>query len=357
MKKGLFALSMALFALAAPLAATAQAATPVETLTEKSIDIPLPMLALGVFIIAAGVLFAIIEMARSSRLSPLRRLPWYVDGKGKSSDHSSLVNAAVLKRAQDVASNVAGKAGYVEKLDRDIDAAGLRWHPGEVLLTAFGAGLAGVVAGFLFKGLVGAAMLGFVGTVLPLVWVRLKASKRRRAFYQQLPDVLQLISGSLRAGYSLQQAIIAVGEDGYPPASEEFGRAMAEVRLGASADDALMALSNRIDVPDFLWTVQAIQIHSEVGGNLAEILETIAGTIRERGRVKRHLRALTAEGRLSALILGALPFLLLGFLMWTNDRYLEPLFNTTMGLVMVAVSGSLMLVGFAWMRKIIRIEV
>ena len=320
-------------------------------------NIPLPVLALGVFIIAAGVLFTIIEMARSTRLSPLRRLPWYVDSKGKSSDHSSLVNAAVLKRAQDVASSMAGKSGYVERLDRDIDAAGLRWHPGEVLLTALGAGLAGVVVGFLVKGPLGAALFGFVGIVLPLTWVRLKASQRRRAFYGQLPDVLQLISGSLRAGYSLQQAIIAVGEDGYPPASEEFGRAMAEVRLGSSADDALMALSNRIDVPDFLWTVQAIQIHSEVGGNLAEILETIAQTIRERGRVKRHLRALTAEGRLSAIILGSLPFLLLGFLSIINGEYLKPLFTTTLGLIMIACSGGLMLVGFAWMKKIIRIEV
>ncbi|MGH2756905.1 MAG: type II secretion system F family protein, partial [Actinomycetota bacterium] len=221
----------------------------------------------------------------------------------------------------------------------------------------FGAGLAGVVGGFLFKGLVGATMLGFVGTILPLAWVRVKASKRRRAFYQQLPDVLQLISGSLRAGYSLQQAIMAVGEDAYPPASEEFGRAMAEVRLGASADDALMALSNRIDVPDFLWTVQAILIHSEVGGNLAEILETIAKTIRERGRVKRHLRALTAEGKLSAIILGSLPFLLLGFISIVNGEYLEPLFTEMMGIVMLVGSGVMMLIGFAWMRKIIRIEV
>jgi tight adherence protein B len=322
------------------------------------LNVPLPLLVLGVFLIVAIVMFTLTDVMRSSRKSPLRRLPWYVAKKQeKAVDPAHFVNAAVVKRAQAIATSMAGKTGYLKKLDQDIDAAALRWKAGEVLLSAFLFGVGGVVLGAIFLKLPGAIFFGLIGSLGVLARVKRRASKRRKAFYNQLPDVLMLLSGSLRAGYSLQQAIMAVGEDAQAPASEEFKRAMAEVRLGSSADDSLKALALRIGIPDVDWTVQAIQIHNEVGGNLAEILETIAGTIRERARVKRHLNALTAEGKLSALILGLLPFILLGLVLLVNRTYLEPLFTTTMGWVMLAGSLGMMLIGFAWMRKIIRIEV
>ena len=132
---------------------------------------------------------------------------------------------------------------------------------------------------------------------------------------------------------------------------------MAEVRLGSSLDDALGALGARVQIVDFDWTVLAIQIQREVGGNLAEVLQNISDTIRERQRLHRQIKTLTAEARLSALILGTLPFAMAGFLFISNRQYLVPLVNTSLGLMMIGGAAFMMSIGFLWMRKIIRIEV
>jgi tight adherence protein B len=192
---------------------------------------------------------------------------------------------------------------------------------------------------------------------MPALFVRIKAARRRRAFEQQLPDVLQMMSGALRAGYSIQQALAAVAEDGQPPASDEFRRTTAEVRLGATIDEALRQMAQRLGVIDFDWVVMAIEIQREVGGDLAEVLEAIAQTIRERERLRRHIKALTAEGRLSGWILGGLPFFMAGMLLLINPDYLAALFESGFGLVMIAGASVLMVIGAFWMRKIIRIEV
>jgi tight adherence protein B len=148
-----------------------------------------------------------------------------------------------------------------------------------------------------------------------------------------------------------------VAEDAKPPAAEEFRRTMAEVRLGANLDVALEALGKRVGVIDFDWTILAIQIQREVGGNLAEILEIISETIRSRERLHREIKALTAEGRLSGMVLGLMPVAMAALLYTRSPDYLEPLYTTSKGLVMVAVSTVLMGLGFLWMRKIVKIEV
>jgi tight adherence protein B len=263
----------------------------------------------------------------------------------------------VLKRAKEVATTLAARAGYLERIERSIESAGMRWRAGEVIVASVGLGLAG---GLLFYSLggFGWALLGVaLGAAGPAGYVQHKATSRRRAFYEQLSDVLLLMSGALKAGYSLQQAVATVGEDAKPPASEEFRRTMAEVRLGASLDDALKALARRIGILDFEWSVLAIQIQREVGGNLAEILEIISQTIRERERLRRQLRTLTAEGRLSGWVLGLLPFAMAGLLLIRAPDYLAPLYETPLGLTMVGVSGALMVVGILWMRKIVKVEV
>ena len=232
----------------------------------------------------------------------------------------------------------------------------MNWRPGEVIVATALLGIVGSILGFALWGPFG-AFLGVAGWLGPFSYIRFKASQRRRAFLEQLPDVLMLIAGALRAGYSLQQALAAVGEDAKPPAAEEFRRAMAEIRLGATMDDALQDMARRIGIIDFDWTVMAIEIQREVGGDLAEILETIADTIRERERIRRQIRALTAEGRLSGWVLGILPFAFALFLILRSPDYLEPLYTTTMGLIMISGAVFLMIVGAFWMRKIVRIEV
>jgi tight adherence protein B len=317
---------------------------------------PLPVLLLIVFMGVGLAAFLTSEIVRRQRTSPADRVMWYQDGD-EHVDTNALINAAILDRAMEVATELAHRTGYLERLEREIDAAGMKWRPGEVIVASVLAGLASSLLGFALWGPVGALLLGVLALVAPMAYIRLNAAKRRRSFLEQLPDVLTLISGALKAGYSLQQSVAAVGEDARPPASEEFRRAMAEIRLGATLDDALRDLARRVDMVDFDWTVMAIEIQREVGGDLAEILEIIASTIRERERLRRQIRALTAEGRLSAWVLGALPFGMAGFLMLRSPKYLEPLYTTSTGIFMVVGSAVMMMIGVIWMRKIVRIEV
>jgi tight adherence protein B len=330
-------------------------AAPDETITLSRM--PLEVLLLIVGLGVAIITFLLSEFGRRSRKPPAHRLVWYDDAGTEQVDGDALINAAVLDRAKQLATRLADKAGYLERIDRTIDAAGLRWRPGEAIvasaLLAFTGLVVGAVAGAAFISLI----IGLLGLAAPALYIRIKAARRRRAFEQQLPEVLQMMSGALRAGYSIQQALAAVAEDGQPPAREEFRRATAEIRLGATIDEALRQMAQRLGVVDFDWVVMAIEIQREVGGDLAEVLDAIAQTIRERERLRRHIKALTAEGRLSGWILGGLPFFMAGMLLLINPGYLATLFESGFGLVMIAGASVLMVIGAYWMRKIIRIEV
>ena len=320
-------------------------------------NVPLEVIMLVVFLGAGLAVFLTSETVREARTSPVDRVIWYSDDGSENIDRDALIQAAVLDRAKDLATRFAARTGTLEKLEKEIDAAGMKWRPGEVIVASILLSLAGGVLGFALQGPIGALVLAVTAMMAPTVYIRLSAARRRSAFVAQLSDVLMLIAGALRAGYSLQQALAAVGEDASPPASEEFRRTMAEIRLGASIEDALRDLARRVDVIDFNWTVMAIEVQREVGGDLAEILEIIAGTIRERERLRRHIRALTAEGRLSGIVLGVLFFGMAAFLLWRNPDYLEFLYTTSLGLFMIGGAAFLMIVGALWMRKIVRIEV
>ncbi|MHB8050818.1 MAG: type II secretion system F family protein, partial [Coriobacteriia bacterium] len=173
----------------------------------------------------------------------------------------------------------------------------------------------------------------------------------------QLPDVLNLIAGALRAGWGLQQSVDLVVEQMAPPVSTEFARAQTEVRLGRPVEEALETVARRTRSEDFSWAVTAIGIQRDVGGNLAEVLDLVAATIRDRGALKRQIAGLTAEGRLSAWILLLLPFVLIGLLMVVNPSYIAALFSTGPGLVMLVIGGVLLLTGALWLRSIVTIEV
>ena len=320
-------------------------------------QVPLPLLLFTVFVGCAGLAFLALEWVRRRRTSVAQQLVWYTEDGREEVDSEALINAAVLRRAQELATDFAQRTGRLYKIEREVDAAAMRWRTGEILVASSLLAVAGAAVGLALGGILFALLLGAAAGGALWIVVRFKAAARRRRFETQLPDVLLLMGGALKAGYSLQQAIGAVGEDAKPPAGEEFRRAMAEIRLGASVDDALGALAARLAIVDFEWTVLAIQIQREVGGNLADILQTISETIRERERIRRQIKTFTAEARLSAIVLGALPFGMAGFLLVTNPAYLEPLFTTPMGRAMLLGAGLWMLVGFFWMKKIVNIEV
>ena len=176
-------------------------------------------------------------------------------------------------------------------------------------------------------------------------------------FLAQLPDTLQLIAGSLSAGYSMPQAIDTVVREADQPIAAEFNRALVEARLGVPIEDALDRVAERMHSRDFGWVVMAVRIQREVGGNLAKLLTTVAATLRERERLRRQVKVLSAEGRLSAWILGLLPPVFSVYLLLTQPTYLKPLVTEPLGILLLSLGLTLLAVGVLWMRKAIKVEV
>jgi len=334
------------------------AATFTEPGKGLSIESVPPTAAAALIAISLALFSAVgFQILRARRSSPGDRLSWYVEETQDPNQREGILASSVLQRAQVVATQIAARTGYLERLETDLDAAGIKWHAGEVLVASAGIGMVAGFVGWALVGTIGAFLFGLLGLFGPTMYVKITVSRRRAAFSEQLSDVLLLMSGALKAGHSIQQAMTAVARDAKPPAADEFRRAMAEVRLGATLDDALDAMAKRVGLVDFDWTILAIQIQREVGGNLSEILEIISETIRERDKLRRDIKALTAEGRMSAWVLGILPIAMGGFLFMNSPDYLEPLYTTSAGLKAIGVSVTMMVLGVFWMRKIIRIEV
>jgi tight adherence protein B len=184
----------------------------------------------------------------------------------------------------------------------------------------------------------------------------IRQGRREKAFLAQLPDTLQLLSSSLKAGHSLPQALDTVVRQGEPPMAAELRRALVESRLGMPAEDALERIGERVRSDDFSWVVMAIRIQREVGGNLAELLTTVADTLRERERLRRQVDVLSAEGRLSGIILGCLPLGFAGYLLVARPEYLAPML-TPFGLVLLASAVILLAVGSIWVARVVTVEV
>jgi Flp pilus assembly protein TadB len=251
------------------------------------------------------------------------------------------------------------RSGRAERLAERLELAGITQTPAEWVLLG-GCACVLVTAAVTVVGdsiLIGLPVGLLVSAVGMRFTVRIRISRRRAAFADQLPDVLQLIAGSLKAGFSLPQALGSVLREDTQPTAGEFSRALAEARVGISLEVALEGVANRMDSDDLRWTVMAIRIQREVGGNLAEVLDTTVGTMRERASLHRHVRGLTAEGRLSAYILAALPVLLGGWLLISDGKYLRPLYTTAVGLIMLISGVVLFGLGVLWMRVLIKVEV
>ena len=248
--------------------------------------------------------------------------------------------------------------GFGEKLDAQLEAAGVSLRSGEFVVATVGAGLVGAVLGAaVLQNVLLAGVIGVLGTVLPTLMLRVALSRRADKMREQLPDVLTIIASSLRAGHSFLQALDTVAREIPAPADVEFQRLVAEIRLGRPAEDALEALADRVGNPDFRWAVLAVNIQREVGGNLAEILDNVADTLRERATIRRQIKVLTAEGRLSAWVLAILPFAIALYMFAVNPGYISMLFTTQLGLFMLGVAGVMMVLGILWMRKIVDIDV
>jgi Flp pilus assembly protein TadB len=164
------------------------------------------------------------------------------------------------------------------------------------------------------------------------------------------------VIGSMRSGFSLPQALDSLVRESPDPVATEFGRALAEHRLGADVSDALERLAHRTRSEDLGWAVMAVRIQREVGGNLAEVLQTTVDTMRERGRLRRHVRSLSAEGRLSAWVLIGLPIALGMFMFFFRPGYMAPLVTNPFGVIMLIGGGLLFVIGIFWMSRVVKVE-
>jgi tight adherence protein B len=231
-------------------------------------------------------------------------------------------------------------------------------HPAEALLFyTVATGVLTLLTGVATRNPVKMFMVLILMGALPPLVLKFLGKRRKRVFQGQLADTLQLLAGSLKAGYSLMQGVAAVSEEIEGPMGKELRRVVIESRLGRPLEDSLNEAAARMESADFAWVVMAINIQREVGGNLAELLMSVADTMIQRERLRRDVKALTAEGRVSAVVIGILP-IALGFAMFSiNPTYVKVLFTDRLGRMLAVGSVLLAAVGFWWMKKTIEVEI
>jgi tight adherence protein B len=315
------------------------------------------LLAMLACIFASLLLLGLLVTGALRREDPAQRLEAQLD-RHYLGRHGSPTDDATAKGAARIMATRLLSSSAEERLALRLDLAGITRKPSEWVLLG---GAAGLVVAMLAALILGSPLLGILlGALIGWLGMRLvvssRISRRRAAFAEQLPDVLQLVAGSLQSGFSLPQALDAVVRENTQPTAGEFSRALAETRIGGELETALERVAERMDSNDLRWTVMAIRIQRSVGGNLVEVLRNTFETMRERASLRRHVRALSGEGRLSAYILIALPLLVGGWLFFSDAGYMRPLYTTPLGLVMLIGGAVLVVVGTFWMRNVIRVE-
>jgi tight adherence protein B len=238
-----------------------------------------------------------------------------------------------------------------------LERAAVPLRPAELLYLGLALGVAFALLAAVTMGSAVAIVLVFaLGAGGPILFVWIKAKRRVRAFDEQLPDLLASVSASLKAGHSFRQGLKGVVEQVGPPASVEFGRVLAETRLGRPLDEALDAMCERVGSEDLQYVASAVSVQEQVGGSMAGLFEIVSDTVRERQQHARKVRSLTAMGRASAYVLTALPFVMAGLITFINPGYMQPLYSTTTGHFLIGLGLSMIFVGALLLKKIVTIR-
>jgi tight adherence protein B len=320
----------------------------------------------ALFAVFVGLVGAVVTLSSPKYVSRRQRrvdsIEGYVFTKPNREGERSAVNA-ISTSLVSLGDKVMDSRPSTPRTQLLLERADLPLRVGEWAVLRAVALVVGVAGGmFLMRGgststFIGACLGALVGAFLPGLFLKFAASRRASKFEGQLPDVLTLVASSLSTGFSLLQALDAVARDADEPSAKEFSRALAETRIGADLKDSLDHLADRMDSKNMRWTGMAIDIQRQVGGNLAETLRNTAATLRDRQALARHVKALSAEGRLSAYILLALPVGLFVYMLGVNRKYVELLWTTPIGIGM-SVAGLISLaVGMFWMNKVVKVEV
>jgi tight adherence protein B len=325
--------------------------------------------ALAIVLIAVGVATSG-GSGISDRLERYAAKP-QTQGKGSASGQGGVAELIAQSQALNNLNRVVEQRDFGANLARDLARADLKIKPSEFLII-WGGCIVGVPVGMLilspFLPALGNPIFLLIGLLIgffiPRFWVGRRKNGRLGAFNKQLPDTITLIANALRAGSSFLQAIELVVRESRPPISTEFSRVIREVNLGLPFDQALENMVRRVRSDDLELMATAISIQHQVGGNLAEILDSIAYTIRERIRIKGEIRTLTAQQRLSGYVVAGLPIGLAAFLFVAAPGFMEPMFlnppailGLPAGVVILMLGGFMMFLGFLAIRRIVDIEV
>ncbi|MBE0416674.1 MAG: VWA domain-containing protein [Coriobacteriia bacterium] len=309
--------------------------------------------AVGLLVFGLGSI-----LARPS--TTLDQLDYYTHGLGGSlaGDLGGPGSGGQRGRVLEAIGALAETHGFTGAVRTKLERAGLPLRPNEYMFFhSLGVIITGLMAYLASGELFVSVIFVVVATVLPIALLEQAIGRRRRRFEEQLPDILSLVAGSLRSGWGISQAFDLVVEEVSEPAATEFRRVQSENRLGLPLEDALGRMAERVDSDDFRWAVAAIAIQRDVGGNLAEVLDTVAATIRERAQLRREVRSLTAESRFSAIVLVILPFFLLVALYAVNPGYMAVLITTGTGLAMLSLGAVLLVIGSFWLMRLTKLEV
>ena len=268
------------------------------------------------------------------------------------------VRSKIVEQVVEKAEEAAASRGNLSSATTLLEKAEIPLRVGEAFAVQVGIVIAALVVGFFLTGNPFVALgLAVPAGFLPMMFVKFKVRRRSKKLESQLPDTLNLLSSTLKAGYSFVQGMDAVGNEAEEPLAGEFRRTVNEARLGKDLDEALDDLAERVDSVDLLWAIVAIKIQREVGGNLAELLSTVADTMTARTRLRGEVAALTAEGRVSALVLLVLPFGVGVAMYFMNREYISKLWSSNIGYGAMGIAMVSMAIGSVWMKKIIDIKI
>ncbi|MHB8661710.1 MAG: type II secretion system F family protein [Acidimicrobiales bacterium] len=306
----------------------------------------------GLALVVVGILLRAHE--RQSRLAEILDLPF-----GERDVPADVIEqrGAFVDQTVDLANRVIEQFDAKGALAKSLERARIPIRPAEfvVVVGSFAMGAAAVL--YLLSRTWWLALIALVlSPVVARLFVIQKVSSRRKAFERQFPDALSLIAGSLSAGHTFLRAIQMMTEEAEAPISEEFARVVHETRLGDPLVDSLERMAARLDIRDMEWVVQAIRVQQTVGGKLADLLHTLADFIRAREEVRLEVAALTAEGRISAYVLGAMPAVLLAVFSVTDKAYMAPMYRGW-GPVVLAATGVSVAIGVVTILRMVRIEV
>jgi len=313
------------------------------------------MLFVGGGLALAAVGFLMRVRQREQALAEILDLPY--GERDVPIEAVSETRPALVEGTVQLAARVVSQFDTKGSLAGNLEQAHIPLRPGEYVIVTIAGGL---LLGAVLLGITGQWIFGLIGLAVgPLggmAYLKNRVGARKKAFAAQLPDALTLIASSLSAGHTFLRAIQMMCEESEPPLSEEFARVVSETRLGDSVVEALARLAQRMQLRDLDWVVQAIRIQQTVGGKLADLLHTLADFIRAREEVRREIQVLTAEGRISAWVLGGLPLFLLLAVQVISPDYMKPMFHGW-GPVVLAGTGASVAIGTGIIFRMVKIEV